>query len=60
MHLMYTLNDNGDRVYTLKVSIAFFLSFPDSTSHKESDNSGCNSKVRTPRFAQFNFLLPGA
>jgi len=33
MYLMYTINENGDRVYTLKVNSKWYLNFFPTRSH---------------------------
>ena len=52
MHLMYTLNENGERIYTLKVTRTAPFSF--LSSHRlapESNYNGQNDKVCTSRSA---------
>ena len=53
MHLMYTLNENGDRVYTLKVPAKspFFCLDPHRFA-LESDDDRQGDKICAPRSAQ--------
>lgn len=58
MHLMYTLNENGDRVYTLKVLGKFSIPSPGlSPFGTESNDGGQDDKICASRSAQASPLF---